>query len=193
MTAVRLGDLATVFKGRVAAKTVADGDGPRFFGIAEISAHGATAPRYVDPVADLDEAVFLQPGDIVVALLGDIGNAVMVNERAAGAVLGRECAALRVTAAGHVLPSWLYAWTASQEFKSQVMLHTSGTTMPRVSTRAIEDFTLPLPSLDRQRELEQLVDRFDAALTATATALQHMEELRTLEMDLAVAEVCEEQ
>jgi hypothetical protein len=36
---VRLGDVAELLRGQVPAKVTDDGDGPRFFGILEISGH----------------------------------------------------------------------------------------------------------------------------------------------------------
>ena len=91
---VRLGNVAKVLKGRVPAKTIEDGTGARFFGIAEISGH---PPRIVEPGIDLSQAIFLRKGDVVVALLGDLGKSAIVNHSGEGAVLGWEYAALRVS------------------------------------------------------------------------------------------------
>ena len=83
---VRLGNVAKVLKGRVPAKTIEDGTGARFFDIAEISGH---PPRIVEPGIDLSQAIFLRKGDVVVALLGDLGKSAIVNHSGEGAVLGR--------------------------------------------------------------------------------------------------------
>lgn len=186
-SAYRLGNLTHALKGRVPAKPVPDEDGPRFFGIAEISARGRATPRYVAIGSDADDAAVLAQGDVVVALLGNIGDATVVDDTAAGAVLGRECVALRITAPDVLLPEWLCAWMSSEECSSQVAQHTTGTTMPRLSPRALETFTLTLPPVDQQREVAELVHRFDAALAVTTITLQHLESLRASELQLAIA------
>jgi restriction endonuclease S subunit len=184
----RLGDLTRTLRGRVPANTVDDPVGPRFFGIAEISARGRSAPRYIERGTEqLDDAAILEEGDVVISLLGNIGDATIIESGAAGAVLGRECAALRVTAQDVLRPAWLSAWTASDEFRSQVARDTSGTTMPRLSPRALENFTVTVPSLVRQLEVDGLVRRFDAAIATTATTLQQLEALRVAELQLAMA------
>jgi hypothetical protein len=170
----------------VPAKVSDEGDGPLFFGIAEISGH---APRVVDPEVDLENAIHLQVGDVVVVLLGEsaLGAAALIDDRAEGAVLGRECAALRVTANDYLLPSWLYAWTKSRHFDEQVRRHASGGSMSRLSVRALEEFALPLPPRCHQERLEAEMYRLDEALRSTAGLIRNLEELRGAEIDLAVA------
>jgi restriction endonuclease S subunit len=186
-TTYRLGDLTRALRGRVPANTVPDPDGPRFFGIAEISARGRSAPRYVERSSSVEDAVILIGGDVVVALLGNIGDATLVDDINAGAVLGRECVALRVTSPDALRPAWLCAWMSSEEFRSQVAQNTSGTTMPRLSTKALADFTMAVPPLEKQVEIEELVGRFDAAIATTATTLQQLEALRIAELQLGMA------
>jgi hypothetical protein len=102
----------------VPAKVTDDGDGPRFFGILEISGH---APRMLEPGISLEHAVYLRAGDVVIALLGEggLGATALVDDRSEGAVLARECGALRVGALT-LLPSWLYAWTYQQRLEAEI-------------------------------------------------------------------------
>jgi hypothetical protein len=181
---VRLGDVAKVLQGRVPAKTIEHGAGPRFFGIAEISGH---PPRVVEPGVDLSQATSLQKEDVVVALLGDLGKSAIVDDSGDGAVLGRECAALRVSNPDRLLPSWVFSWTQSPHFKAQVTEHASGSVMRRVKARALADFLLPLPTLSYQRELEEEVSRYDTVLTATRELIQTLEDLRSAAGSLAMA------
>ena len=111
---VHLGDVAEILKGQVPAKVSDDGDGPRLFGIAEISGH---APRVLEPGTSLERAVYLRTGDVVVALLGErgLGATALIDGRADGTVLARECAAMRVSTPS-LLSTWLYAWTKSEYF-----------------------------------------------------------------------------
>lgn len=186
MQTAQLGDVAQILRGQVPAKVSDEGDGSRFFGIAEISGH---IPRVVESGVDVEHAVHLQAGDVVVALLGErtLGAAALVGDRAEGAVLGRECAALRVTARGRLLPSWLYAWTKSRHFEEQVRRHASGGSMSRISIKYLAEFTLPLPPRPDQERLETEMARLDEALRSTADLIRDLEVLRDAEIDLAVA------
>jgi hypothetical protein len=184
----RLGDLVTVLRGRDAANTVSDPAGPRFFGIAEISARGGTAPRYLAEDGALADRVLLGEEDVVVALLGNIGNATLVPHTAEGSVLGRECVALRVTSPDVLRPAWLCAWLSTQEFRAQVAQNTSGTTMPRLTPKALTDFTVVVPPLDKQLKIEELVRRFDRAIATTAASLGQLEALQTAELQLEMAD-----
>jgi restriction endonuclease S subunit len=185
-TSYRLGELTRVLRGRIPATTVTDQQGPRFFGIAEISARGRAAKRYVERGISVEDAVILNEGDVVVALLGNVGDAALVDDINAGAVLGRECVAFRVTAPDALRPAWLSAWMSSEECRSQVAHNTSGTTMPRLAAKALTDFTVALPPLEEQVEIEELVSRFDTAIATTATTLQQLENLRRAELQLAM-------
>jgi type I restriction enzyme, S subunit len=181
----RLGDFTLALRGRVAANTEPNADGPRFFGIAEISAHGTGSPRYVTADTDLEKSVVLAEGDVVVALLGKIGESAVICASAADSVLGRECVALRVTTPGAVRPAWLCEWMNSEECRFQVSQHTTGTTMERLPVRALENFTITIPPLDDQIIVEELAHRFDQTIAATAASLQELKALRVAEMQLA--------
>jgi hypothetical protein len=186
-TTHRLGDLVRTLRGQVPANTISEPDGPRFFGIAEISARGRGEPRYVDPDVEVRNPVTLDEGDVVVALLSNTGDATMIGADAAGAILGRECVALRITAPNVVLPAWLCAWMDSEECRFQVSLHTTGTAMSRLPVKALENFTVTVPPMAQQVEVDELLRRFDAAIRETAMTLQHLEHLRATELELAIA------
>jgi hypothetical protein len=181
----RLGELAVAKRGRTPATTVSEPTGPRFFGTAEISARGRGAPRFVSPEIELEGAVFLQEGDVVLPLMESTATAAVITADNAGAVLGRECAALRVTSSD-LRPAWLSEWAASDDFKFQVAQHVSGTTMPRLPLKALETFTITPPPLEDQLALEALAQHFDAAIANTTRTLDELEKLRAVEIRLAL-------
>lgn len=61
--------------------------------------------------------------------------------------------------------------------------------MPRVSTRSLADFVLPLPPMPYQQELTAKIDQFDTVLKTTAEMVRNLQELRAAEVNLAVAGV----
>lgn len=181
-----LGDVATIIRGTVPAKPTDSEEGVPFFGIAEISAGGAGAARLVEP-DDRKPPTILQAGDVVVALMSNIGQSALITPRHEGAVLGRECAVIR-PAGPETTGAWIYVWTQSAQFRDQAIRHTSGATMPRLSYRALSDLTIPMPSRQKQQEAEQMLDEFDSALLKVGRLQNYLTELRTLEVELLLAD-----
>ncbi len=177
-----LGDVATILRGTVPAKPTDSEDGVPFYGIAEISAGGTGAQRLVEP-DDGKPPTILHAGDVVVALMSNIGQSALLTSRHEGAVLGRECAVIR-PAGPEATGAWIYVWTQSAQFRDQAVRHTSGSTMPRLSYRALSDLTIPIPSLEQQGGAEQMLDEFDSALWKVGQLRSYLTELRTLEVEL---------
>jgi len=184
----RLGELADLLLGRTPAPQTDDTSGPIFVGLAELS--DRERPTRRAPATD-DKAIVLQPGDVVVARLSNIGASTLVTpDRLAGAVLGRECVALRPTDQG-VTGDWLYLWTLSEHFLEQVRRSTSGGVMPRLDGKALRNFVVPVPDLATQAALHASDVRFDAALAELRQLVSDVAELRQLELNIAVAEIVE--
>lgn len=185
MTALApLWEAAELIPGRIPPKTADSGDGLRYFGIPEISGR---PPRVLEPGTDLKPATYLRAGDVVVALAGELGRSAIVDDSQAGAVLGRECAALRIKTSGQLLPSWLHAWTKSQHFRSQVDTRSRGSTQPRLSIAALAEFVLPIPGLSAQAQFAATTERLDAVLRSASALIRDVEDLRQADVDLAIA------
>lgn len=184
-----IGDVAEVLRGTVPANTIELTDGTAFFGLAEVTAGGVLS-RSPEPGAPMDRAVTLQTDDVVVALLGRIGDSVLVDEAAAGAVLGRECAALRVRSReSRVLAGWLNVALRSSQVRQQAQRMATGTTMPRLTVRRLGELRIPIPAVEEQRALVERVEKFEAALRAHERAVVVISKLRNLEIDLAFSDV----
>ena len=183
-----LGDLVDIASGAVPAKPTDDPHGEPFVGIAEISAGGAASPRHVGLDDVPPGASRLQIGDVAVALMSSIGSSLLVSHRHEGAVLGRECAVLRSRTPEATGP-WLYVWTQSEDFAQQVERSLTGTTMPRLNRRALSQFTVPLPDLERQLKAQAVIADFDEALAKAGRVLADLSELRRIELQLITAEL----
>lgn len=181
-----LGEVATVLRGTVPAKPTDREDGVPFFGLAEISAGGTAVTRLVEP-DDGPTPTLLQRGDVVVALLSNIGQTALVMPRHEGAVLGRECAVIR--AGSEITGAWIYVWTQSAQFHEQVARHTTGSTMPRLGYRAMPSLLIPVSSLDRQQDAAALLEEFDEALWNLGRVQSQVTELRSLEVELLLADL----
>lgn len=189
---VVLRDVARVLNGLTPANTSTEREGPLFFGQVEVSAGGSGEPRYVRAGVDLSRGVPLREGDVVVSLLGQVGRSSVVPRVYEGAVLGRECAAIRLQDTAHLLNGWLLAWTRTHGFLRQVERHASGSTMPRLRRGDLESFSLPVADITAQRRVEQLTTAFDDAVRTASQHLASVQKLRDVEIDLAFRLAAEE-
>jgi len=181
-------DVADVLRGTVPAHTVeGKGDGPAFFGLAEISSSGIVT-RSPEPGTDLSGAVLLDRNDVVVALLGKLGEVAIVAEGSAGCVLGRECAALRLKRGEDRLdPRWLLVAMRSSRIREGARLAATGSTMPRLNVRTLGDFTIPVPPRETQQRILDRLDALEGAIQAQAQLLGSLNRLLDVEIELSVA------
>lgn len=180
-----LGELAEILGGAVPARPSETLGSEMLVGVVEISAGGAAVPRFVSTDGVPPDAPRLSPGDTAVALMSGVGSSLLITERHQGALLGRECAALRPRTP-EVTGSWIYVWTQSEDFAQQVERHTTGTTLPRLSRRALSTFTFPVPGITTQMEAQALLADFDAALAKTGQVVADLTELRRIELQLLI-------
>jgi hypothetical protein len=181
-----LTDVTTILRGTVPAKPTDGGVGQPFVGIAEISAGGAGALRRVEGSEVDERAVHLAVGDVVIALMGNLGQSLLITGRHAGSVLGRECAAMRPSSQ-EITGAWIYVWTLSADFRAQVERTIGGSTMPRLSLRGLPALTLPVPDLSTQQEVEGMLGDLERAISSTSEVLGQLQELRRVEVDIALA------
>ena len=183
-----LGSVAKILRGTAPLKPSDSKTGVPLFGTVEVSARDLVQPKFVDADELGTHPVFLKAGEVVVALAGQAGQSRLVTPPYDGAVLGRECAIVR-PANPDLTPMWTYIWTQSTLFRDQVFRHTAGTTLPRLSHKALSTFKIPVPPLEDQHRAERLLRELDVALARVGDMHSQLKELRELRLDLFVADV----
>jgi hypothetical protein len=186
---LRIDEFAEVLRGVTPSKTTLGPDGPPFFGLHEIT-QGGLAGRFVESEVDLDEAIFLQPGDVVIALLGNIGDAAVVNEEAQGAVLGRDCGAIRLRSGeDRVPPQWLRIVLQSEPLRERIQSMTTGTTMSRLNIKFLASFSVPVPTADQIRKFADRVEKIEVAIQEQRNLVTKLTALRHAEIELLVSDL----
>lgn len=109
----------------------------------------------------------IQPMDLLIARMPDpIGRACLVPEGIGAAVTVVDVAILRITRADVDVRFVMWAINSPQ-FHQSVVAQESGTTRKRISRRHLSHLRIPLPPLDEQRRIVELLDehlsRLDAA------------------------------
>ena len=185
-----LGDVATILGGDRLSRRNDSETGIPVFGIAEILADGTGRQKFVDPDALEKRDVILQAGDVVVSLANSVGASKLVTSHHEGAVLGRHCAVLRPSGSDPT-SAWIYIWTQSTQFKEQVLRHTAGSTLPRLSYRVLQELLIPVPPLEDQLLAEALLREMDNAIARVDEMQAQLTELREIRLDLFVADLKE--
>lgn len=123
----------------------------------------------------------LQRGDIVLTTRGTLGNAAYFDDRVpfermrinSGMVILR-CNSTKV------LPSFLYAFLRSDNFKAQVERLRSGVAQPQLPIRDLNHVELPLPVPDRQARLAEIVSAYDDLIDHNRKRIALLEEAARL-------------
>ena len=161
-------------------------DGVLLVGIPEISAGDASTARYIDIQASSAPLVEVKEGDVVVALWSKAGKTILAGRHHDGAVLDKGCALIRPIG-DKISGEWIYLWTQSKQFRDQVSRSSSGVTIPSLTSRALRELTIPIPTAEQLSEAEQLIGRFDEAIDKVGELQSDLRELRDLEVELLIA------
>lgn len=71
----------------------------------------------------------------------------------------------------NVLPRYLYYVLSSDEFFTYDMQRSKGAKMPRGNREAVMNYSFALPSLDEQKRIVSILDRFDALCNDISSGL----------------------
>jgi len=187
---------AKVLKGTTPAPRENSIKGLYFIGQSEVRSGGNVLQRRVQVLPDDDgpEPTYLQLGDLVISSLDPKRRVLMVNELADGAILGRECLAVRPESNRQFFaPKFLMAWMKTDDFARQADALTTGTTMRRLTPRSLGEIQVPLLTSKHQERVVAIADKFDTATAALRSTLAQVEELEGIELDLAFLEDSDEE
>ena len=188
---IPLNKFATVLRGATPAPKEDFIEGTPFIGQTEVGRGGIQPLRRVDlqSVDDFAEPTYLLANDLVVASTDSQRRVLMVTESTEGAVLGRECLAVRLEVRWRpVSAGYLHAWMKTDDFRRQADTLATGITTPRLTQRSLGSIEVPLLDLVRQDWVVRLSKKFETSTKSLRTTLAQMEELESLELELAFLE-----
>jgi hypothetical protein len=187
MKRIALEQVAEIIRGTPLDRKVRTEEGVLVYGLDDLSERDSDLPPCIPEPELPRSARRLREGDVVIALIGQVGRAKLIGQERAGAVLDRECAALRLQPGTNpITPGWLRVWLNSSDFRNQVEPRQRGATMQRVRAGELGTLQVPLASLDRQAEAGSELSLFDAALLLAGQQVEILKELRDTTIDLRV-------
>ena len=187
MKRVALEQVAEVIRGTPLDRKARTDDGIPVYGLDNLSERDTDLPPCI-PESDLPRSAHrLREDDVVIALIGHVGRAKRIRQEQAGAVLDRECAALRLQPGTNpITPGWLLVWLNSSDFRNQIEPRQRGATMQRVRADELRTLQIPLVPPERQTEATSELANFEAALLVASQQVEILEELRDTTIDLRV-------
>ncbi len=153
--------------------------------------------RFVEGDAHISEKHFeslraheVRAGDLLVASLGEVlPRACLAPTSLGPAIVKADC--IRVRLRSDVDPRWVLYSMQRPEVRRWADDHRHGVGRPRLGLKVIRQIPIPLPPLDEQRRIVDLLEdhlsRLDAAETYLAAAAQRADSMRWRAADTAVA------
>ena len=115
-----------------------------------------TAPaRIADQVHTANRRTWLNCGDLVIVLVGRIGDAALVGEEQAGWNAARSVGVVKFTADGHAwgVDAWLRWWLKTPQAREWLNRSAPGSAHATLPVSALRQLPVLLPPLDRRRHL----------------------------------------
>lgn len=121
----------------------------------------------------------VRAGDVVVSTVRPNLNAVAyIPEQLDGATASTGFSVLR-TDPNQLDPRYLYHWVRSQEFVSNMVKQATGQSYPAVSDKIVKHSEIPLPPLDEQKRIAEILDQADALRRLRQRAVSTLEKVKT--------------
>ena len=118
----------------------------------------------------------VSPGDVVVSIVGTIGEVAVVPPTLAGANLTENAAFIRVT--DHLDPEYLAAFLRGERGQEEIRRLTVGTTQAKLALCRIKAISVPLPALSVQQDCARLHGALEGVAEAAECAVRAAREAR---------------
>lgn len=105
------------------------------------------------------EKYILEEDDLLVSLTGNVGRVGMLPKSLLPAALNQRVACLRIRTKNIVDKKYLFNILNSDYFEHQCILSAQGIAQKNMSTEWLKTFNVYLPSLERQREIAEVLDK----------------------------------
>jgi type I restriction enzyme S subunit len=128
--------------------------------------------RDSDYAANSSGAIRFQPGDLLIGNIRPYLKKVWLADRIGGASPDVLTLSLSPSAREALLPRFLYFLIASDPFIRYTMQHAKGAKMPRGDKAATLRYPVPVPPLEVQRGIVQILDRFTELEAELETELE---------------------
>lgn len=173
-----LNELATTIDYGLTASATDNPVGPKFLRITDIQngkVNWNSVP-FCKPSEKEQSRYKLAPGDIVFARTGaTTGKSFLIDECPANSVFASYL--IRVRPSERLNPRFLYHYFQTDDYWKQIASRSSGTAQPGVNASKLANLRIPLPPLEEQRWIAEVLDRADALRQKRRIAIRKLDAL----------------
>lgn len=131
---------------------------------------------YVDNELAEKSGFLLSAGQIVIGMTGDVGHVARISETDGDLALNQRVGLVKVISP-NVDPNYLYQILRSSTFKTSVQSLAYGSVQPNISPALIESIEIPLPRLERQKDIAAILDAFDNKIASNNEIISKLDSL----------------
>lgn len=177
---VPLGDVAKILNGYAFKSSSYSESGIRVIRISDVQKgqmSDANPKYYPTESADEIRKYLLDEGDLVMSLTGNAGRVAMLSKTDLPAGLNQRVACLRPIS-DVVSTRYLFHFLNQDGFENEAMANATGGGQKNMSTTWLASYLIPVPSLQDQRRIVTILDKFDALTNSITEGLPREIELR---------------
>ena len=131
------------------------------------------------------EKYMLYEGDLLISLTGNVGRVAVLQKELLPAALNQRVACLRISDAGRIYKPYLFHYLNSDYFEQQCIMSAKGVAQKNMSTEWLKEYEIPLPTIEKQREIAEIFSRIDELISGRkqqTTILEQTVKSRFIEM-----------
>ena len=134
-------------------------------------------PKFYPKESMNEKSNFLiESGDILMSLTGNVGRVGIFPKELMPAFLNQRVAKLRIKS-NRLDKKFLYYYLNSDDFERKAIDNSSGVAQLNLSTKWVNDYKIPLPPLDQQKKIANILDTADAYRQKTKALIEKYDEL----------------
>ena len=131
------------------------------------------------------EKYMLYEGDLLISLTGNVGRVAVLQKELLPAALNQRVACIRISDVGRVYKQYLFHYLNSDYFEQQCIISAKGVAQKNMSTEWLKEYEIPLPTIEKQREIAEIFSRIDELISERnqqTTSLEQIVKSRFIEM-----------
>ena len=176
---VRLGDVCDILNGYAFKSEEYSDSGFRIIRISNVQKGYVedTTPVFYPEDNPIVNKYELFENDLLLSLTGNVGRVALLEKEFLPAALNQRVACLRPKKGTAVRTKYLFHILNSDAFEKACILSSKGLAQKNMSTEWLKDYLIPLPSLEKQDEISETLNKVDELISLRKRQLQKLDDL----------------
>lgn len=175
----RLGDICEILNGFAFKSEQYVDSGIRIIRIANVQKGYIedNSPVYYPAKSSEAQKYALYNDDLLMSLTGNVGRVALLEEKYLPAALNQRVACLRIKDGIQLSKKFLYHFLNSDYFEEMCIASSKGVAQKNMSTEWLKEYNIPLPSVEKQSQVVNTLDKLDILIFLRKQQLAKLDEL----------------